>query len=209
MRAPSLPHRRANGGFTLAEAAVTIAIVGIVLLAVMQGLQGAKMASLNVKNQKTAYELGTGLIGEIRVGLYREELESGMTGDFAEQEEPDFRWEVTLGDDVFTDADDSAERPFDNLQDRRDREEERENSSDSRFTDDEDEEAAEPFEKVKVRVTYPAVEEYPTELLLEAWIPWEEVYGPEEEEELDGQSVGGPPGQNVGGGSTVPPSEGR
>ena len=39
-----------SAGFTLAEAAVTIAIVGIVLLAVMQGLQGAKMASLNVKN---------------------------------------------------------------------------------------------------------------------------------------------------------------
>ena len=199
-----------SAGFTLAEAAVTIAIVGIVLLAVMQGLQGAKMASLNVKNQKTAYELGTGLLGEIRVGLYREELESGMTGDFAEQDEPDFRWEVTLGDDVFTDSDEGGEdRPFDNLQDRRDREEDRENSSDSRFTDEEDEEAVEPFEKVKVRVTYPLVEEYPTELLLEAWIPWVEVYGPEEEEELAGQNVGGPPGQNDGGGSTVPPTEGR
>ena len=66
MRRSPLSARRANGGFTLAEAAVTIAIVGIVLLAVMQGLQGAKMASLNVKNQKTAYELGTGLLGEIR-----------------------------------------------------------------------------------------------------------------------------------------------
>lgn len=210
MRLPASRKTGDSTGFTLAEAAVTIAIVGIVLLAVMQGLQGAKMASLNVKNQKTAYELGTGLLGEIRVGLYREELESGMTGDFAEQEEPDFRWEVTLGDDVFTDADDgSEERPFDNLQDRREREEDRENSSDSRFTDEEDEEAAEPFEKVKIRVTYPLVEEYPTELLLEAWIPWVEVYGPEEEEELAGQSVGGPPGQNNGGGSMVPPAEGR
>lgn len=209
MRRSPLSARRANGGFTLAEAAVTIAIVGIVLLAVMQGLQGAKMASLNVKNQKTAYELGTGLLGEIRVGLYREELESGLTGDFAEQDEPEFRWEVSLGDDVFTEGEDDADRPFDNLQDRRDREEDRENSSDSRFADDEDEDAAEPFEKVKLRITYPAVEEYPTELLLEAWIPWVEVYGPEEEDELEGQSVGGPPGQNDGGSSAVPPSEGR
>ena len=210
MRLPASRKTGDSAGFTLAEAAVTIAIVGIVLLAVMQGLQGAKMASLNVKNQKTAYELGTGLLGEIRVGLYREELESGMTGDFAEQEEPDFRWEVTLGDDVSTDAGDgSEERPFDNLQDRREREEDRENSSDSRFTDEEDEEATEPFEKVKIRVTYPLVEEYPTELLLEAWIPWVEVYGPEEEEELAGQNVGGPPGRNNGGGSMVPPAEGR
>ena len=58
------------------------------------------------------------------------------------------RRQQTLGDDVFTDADDgSEERPFDNLQDRREREEDRENSSDSRFTDEEDDEAAEPFEK--------------------------------------------------------------
>ena len=46
-------------------------------------------------------------------------------------------------------------------------------------------------------------------LVLEAWIPWVEVYGPEEEEELEGQTVGGPTGQNDGGGATAPPAEGR
>lgn len=208
MKVLAAKRRGSSGGFTLAEAAVTIAIVGIVLLAVMQGLEGAKLAALHIKHQKTAYELGTGLMGEIRVGLYREELESGMTGDFAEQEEPDYRWEISLGEDVFTDNDDGEDRPFDNLQDRRDREEEREDETDSRFDDEEDEEATEPFEKVKIRVTYPPVAEYPSELVMEAWIPWVEVYGPEEEEELEGQNVGGQPGQNDGGGSTVPPAEG-
>ena len=45
MRICRWPIAARTQGFTLAEAAVTIAIVGIVLLAVMQGLQGAKMAS--------------------------------------------------------------------------------------------------------------------------------------------------------------------
>lgn len=173
----------ATAGFTLAEAAVTIAIVAIVLVAVMQGLKGAEMAALHTKLQKTAYELGTGLLGEVRVGLYREELETGMSGDFSDQEEPMFRWEISLGEDVFSDSDDDEDRPFDNFQDRREREEELEDERDSEFTDEDEEEVEEPFEKVKIRVTYPPVQEYPTEMILEAWVPWEEVYGVDEEEE--------------------------
>lgn len=194
--APRAPER-AGAGFTLAEAAITIALVGMVVVMILQGLEGAKMNALYVKNRKTAYELGVGLLGEVRVGLYREELESGMSGDFAEQDHPEFEWEVVLGDDVFEEADrDDTDRPYDNYQRRRELQEERDAERDSRFVDEDEEAAAEePFEKIKVRVTYPKVRTFPSELVLEAWVPWVEVYGEDEEEETElGAAGAAPPG---------------
>lgn len=187
-----------RGGFTLAEAAVTIAIVALMLIYVLQGLQGAKIAAFYTKQRKTAYELGVGLLGEIKAGLYREELESGATGDFADKDEPDFSWEVALGEDALDESGDT-ERPYDNLAERRSWQQDQDDASDS--DEEDDEEAAEPFEKIKVRVVFPPLGDRPNELVIEQWVDWVEIYGEdEEEEELSGETrVGGNLGENGGG----------
>ncbi|MDG1049047.1 MAG: prepilin-type N-terminal cleavage/methylation domain-containing protein [Planctomycetota bacterium] len=170
----------ARAGFTLAEAAVTIAIVAIVLTVMLQGLQGAKFSAAHNRARKTAYELGTEMMGLISAGLWQDEIESGLTGSFAEQDEPDFFWEVALGEDALAEAsDDGSERPFDNFQARRDWDESQEDES------EEDEENTEPFEKIKLRVNYPKFSDFPDELVLERWIRWEQVYGPSEEDLLE------------------------
>ena len=186
-------------GFTLAEAAVTIAIVSIALLMVLQGLERAKYNALLTKQQKTAYELGVGLLGEVQAGLYREELDDEMSGDFADQDEPDFSWELLLGDEVFSDSNrDDSDAPFDNYAEQRRRDEEREREERD-FGDDEEEEPEEPFEKIKIRVTFPPVGEAPNEIILERWVDWVEIYGePEEEEPLPGEGNEGATGQNAG-----------
>ena len=70
----------AHAGFTLAEAAVTIAIVALVLTMMLQGLEGAKFSAAHNRYRKTAYELGVGMLGEISAGIWREELDSGDQG---------------------------------------------------------------------------------------------------------------------------------
>ncbi len=50
-----------QAGFTLAEIAVTIAIVALVLTMMLQGLEGAKYSAAHTRYRKTAYELGVGL----------------------------------------------------------------------------------------------------------------------------------------------------
>ena len=37
------------------------------------------------------------------------------------------------------------------------------------------------YEKVRIRVEFPKLAEYENEIVLERWIPWEQVYGPDEE----------------------------
>ncbi len=186
--------RTAKAGFTLAEAAVTIAIVAIVLTVMLQGLEGAKFSAAHNRARKTAYELGTEMLGLISAGLWQEEIESGLTGSFAEKDEPDFYWEVALGEDALAETtQDDSERPFDNLEARRDWE-------DSQDDDlEEDEENTEPFEKIKLRVSYPKFSDYPEELVLERWIRWEQVYGPSEEDLLAEQEAAGTGGGPGGG----------
>ena len=69
-------------------------------------------------------------------------------------------------------------RPFDNFEARRDWEDDQDDG-----TEEEDEETDEPFEKIRLRVTYPAFSSYPSEITLEQWIPWDQVYGKDEEDE--------------------------
>ena len=134
------------------------------------------------------------MMGLISAGLWQDEIESGLTGSFAEQDEPDFFWEVALGEDALAEAsDDGSERPFDNFQARRDWDESQEDES------EEDEENTEPFEKIKLRVNYPKFSDFPDELVLERWIRWEQVYGPSEEDLLEQEQAaqgnqGGPQG---------------
>ncbi|MEM6672662.1 MAG: hypothetical protein AAF726_07440 [Planctomycetota bacterium] len=189
------PLASACAGFTLAEAAITIAIVAFVVTVMLQGLEGAKTSAAHTRYLKTAYELGNGMLGEITAGLWSEEIESGMTGTFADLDEPDYGWEIALGDDMFEETgDQDDERPFDNYAARRDWE------SDQDDDEDEDEEDTEPFEKVKLRVRYPKLGDYPDELVLELWAPWDQVYGADEEEEAFGSE-----GQDDGAGGNQPP----
>ena len=51
--------------------------------------------------------------------------------------------------------------------------------------EEEDEETNEPFEKVRIRVTFPQLSERPAEYVVERWIPWDQVYGPDEEDRDD------------------------
>lgn len=193
MRGPLRPATTARAGFTLAEAAVTIAIVAIVLTVMLQGLEGAKFSAAHNRARKTAFELGSEMMGLISAGLWQEEIESGLTGSFAEQDEPDFFWELALGEDALAEAtdDDGTERPFDNYAARRDWEDRQ---------DEDDEENTEPFEKVKLRVSYPKFSDYPQELVLERWIRWEQVYGPSEEDLL-AEEQAGQAGAGIGGGA--------
>lgn len=179
--------RRSSAGFTLAEAAVTIAIVAIVLTMTLQALEGAKVTAAGTMYRKTARELGMEMLGEIEAGRWQDELDSGASGTFAEKEAPDYLWELALGDDTFPDVPDQdlddPYRPFDNW---RARDEWREqNEEDDEQTEDED---TQPFEKVKLRIRYPRIRELESELILERWIRWEQVYGAEEEEEVPAEA---------------------
>lgn len=197
MRVRSTSQHAARAGFTLAEAAVTIAIVAIVLTVMLQGLEGAKFSAAHNRARKTAYELGTEMVGLISAGQWQDEIESGLTGSFAEQDEPDFYWEIALGEDaLIEEVDDGTERPFDNYKARR----EWDDSQDD--DEDEDEENEEPFEKIKLRVNYPKFSDFPDELILERWIPWDQVYGPSEEDllEQEAQGAAGAAGGGGGGG---------
>ena len=212
-----LPSRRSSAhgvassstaGFTLVEAALTLAIVALVLVTVLQGMEGAKLSAYQTRQKKTAYELAQAMLGEITVGLWRDELESGMNGNFAEQDEPDFLWELALGEDVLEEqGEDDDDRPFDNFAARRDWEER--NRSDTEEEEYEDGEAPEePFEKIRIRVTFQKVKNFSNEIVLEKWAPWEEIYGPSEDEADgfggDAAASGGPGAAGNGGVSTDP-----
>ena len=192
-----------SGGFTLVEAAITLAIVALVLVTILQGMEGAKLSAYHTRQKKTAYELAVGLLGEVSVGLWREELESGMTGNGAELDEPDFFWELALGEDVLEEQQDNdEERPFDNFAARRDWEER--NRSDTEEDELEDgEEPVEPFEKIRIRVTFTKLRDFSNELVLESWVPWEEIYGPTEEDETAAVADDAGGATNDGSGSPI------
>ncbi len=163
---------RARSGFTLAEVAVTIVIVGITLVYVMQGLNTSKMTAALTRNQKLARDLGLFTLGQIESGLLRDDLETGMVGSYSEEGYPDFNWEIAVGDDALQDT--STEKPYDSWA-----------PTDKELDEKskEDEEAAEePYEKIRVRVTFPRVLEFSNELTLERWMPWKQVYGEAEGE---------------------------
>jgi type II secretory pathway pseudopilin PulG len=168
-------------GFTLAELAVTIVIVGLALVLLLQGLSNAKLTSAQTRNFKLARELAILSVSRVQAGLFDEELESHMEGTYSEEGYPDFLWELTLGDEEFREEDDGDGRSFDSWahQDELDLEAE---------TDDDDEEVEEPYERVRVKVTFPKILEYSDELVLERWVPWLDVHPSEEEDEAAEES---------------------
>lgn len=157
---------KARSGFTLAEVAVTIVIVGISLVLVLQGLNTSKVTAAHTRNQKLSRDLGLFTLGQIESGLLRDDLETGMAGSYAEEGYPDFNWEIAVGDDALRETDPTGK--FDSWTPTAAEEEEKA---------DEEEDAEEPFEKIRVRVTSPPIREFTNEVTLERWIPWKQVYG--------------------------------
>lgn len=184
-----------RAGFTLAEVAVTLVIVGIGLLFVLQGLSTSKFTAAQTLNRKIARELALSTLGEIQAGLYREDLEDDrLIGNYGELGYEEWLWEVVFGDETFSDErEEDGSLMFDTFRDRerRQREAKEDADRDDKNKDkDEDEETREPYEKVRIRVSFPKLGEFPNALTLERWMPWDDVYGPEAAEE--GESPAAP-----------------
>lgn len=186
--------RRSEAGFTLAEAAVTIALVAVTLTVLLQSLQGSTFMAGNTRDQKIARELALMTLGEIEAGMWQEEMDFSRSGNYSEEGHHQFWWELAIGTEAFTDTpepDDDA--PFDNWAYREEQRLDREDE-----TDEDGEEATEPFEKVRIRVTFSEYGDLPSEVTLERWIPWEQVYGEAEEEEEEGIGTGTAAGATTG-----------
>lgn len=175
------PHG-ARAGFTLAEVAVTLLIVGIGLVLVLEGLTRAKVSAAETHYRKVARELALLTLGQVESGLFWEELDgdgkgSTLTGTYAEDGYEEFHYELVFGEEDFTSsADDGQESAFhDSWRYEREREER------ARADDDEDDEVEEPFEKVRIKVGFPQLSERESSLVLERWMPWQQVYGGEDE----------------------------
>lgn len=168
-----VPRSSTGAGFTLAEVAVTLLIVGLVLVLMLEGLNLAKLTAAHTRNSRLARELGLLTLGQIEAGLFWEDLDSGRGGTYAEEGYPDFLYEIALGEDTFLEPTD--DQPFDNWSYAAELERER-------YDEDDDlEEVEQPYEKVRVKVTFPPLREFSSEVILEQWIPWVQVYGEDEE----------------------------
>jgi prepilin-type N-terminal cleavage/methylation domain-containing protein len=173
-----------RAGFTLAEVAVTIAIVGIALTLLVQGLNKAKFEAAQTRNLKVARELALVTLGEIAGGVYAEELDDDdrFDGTYADLGHPEFTFEVLIGDSAQFEDEEEGESnlPYDTVRARREREEEQ--------NDDEDEEdIEEPYETVRIRVRFPAIEDFSNQLDLEQWMEWELIHGTEEDADGGGR----------------------
>lgn len=166
----------AGAGFTLAEVVVTIAVVAIALTLAFQSLNVSKLIAAHTRNSKLARELALYTLGQIEAGLFWEDIETGRTGIY--EDYPNYSYELALGDETFIEVDPN-EGPFDTWAYR---EEQRRLADD--YDADAEEEQIQPYEEVRVKVTYPAMREFPNEVILERWVRWVQVYG--EEEEVDG-----------------------
>lgn len=173
-----------RAGFTLAEVMVTLMIVAIGLVLVLEGLQRSKISAAQTHNRKVARQLAQMTVGQLEAGLFWEELDGAskdevLTGTYAEEGYEDFHYEMVLGQEEF--RDESSRYDDRGYHDSWEYERERE----QRLSDDEDEDdeaAAEPFQKVRIRVSYPNFGEQASSFVLERWIPWELVYGSDDKD---------------------------
>lgn len=170
-----------SGGFTMAEIAVTMLIVFVTLIALLEGLNKAKLSAAHSRNLKVATQLALYTLGQVESGLYAEDIDdiqSGFTGSYAEQGYPPEYWyfEVAFGEEMFQEQDedelDYYDRPFDSF-----------NPDPWEEEEEDSEEEDLPFEKVKVRVHFPEMPSlnFKGHVTMERWIPWEQVYGPDED----------------------------
>lgn len=193
--------RRTRAGFTLAEVAVTIVIVGTMLIYLLQGLNGTKLLAAHTRNTKLARELALVKLGQIGSGLFQEEIDRGLSGSFADEGYPDFSYEVVVGDEAFRDKPKTSSERFDSWNPP-DKESSSSTSESSSSSDAKDEDKVEqPFEKVKIRISFPKIQEFQNELVLEQWFPWTQVYG-EKDDQKTGSTSGNAAGSNPGGSGT-------
>lgn len=194
-----------KSGFTLAEVAVTILIVGMGMLWILQGLNSAKMTAAQTRNMKLARDLALMTLGQVASGQFQEDIEDGLSGTYAEEGYPQFSFEVLVGDESFVETG-QQEGTFDTWRHQQDLKEEREAERARESEEEEDpQDREEPFEKVKIRVTFvPKIRvgetEQKNELVLEEWMPWKQVYGEKEEEEPAAGAEAGAGAPDAGGG---------
>lgn len=167
----------ARSGFTLVEVAVTLVIVGVGLTLCLQSLQTAKLQAAHTRNLKLARELGVMTLGQIEAGLFQQEITDGYSESYAGEGYPDFYFEVLTGEEQFEEPQQAEPGSyFDAFAARRQR------AFDSGELD-EDEDVEQPFEKVRLRVTFPQFGQYRNYLVLESWMPWDQVHGADEDED--------------------------
>lgn len=173
------PLSASRSGFTLVEIAVTLLIISIGLTLCVESLFVAKHQAAHTRNLKLARELGNMTLGQIESGIYQEEIQNGWSGSYAQEGFPNFYFDVLLGEEAFEEVEpDYGDGYHDSFRARREREEDAARLSDQ----DEDEEIEEPFEKIKLRVTFPRTKQFKNYLLLEVWMNWEQVHGADEDE---------------------------
>ncbi|MCP5024387.1 MAG: hypothetical protein GY930_21785 [bacterium] len=179
---PSERHGRA--GFTLAEAAITIAIVGLTITYTLRALTAAQTTAAHTHEVKLAREMALRTLGEVSTGQFLVDSGEVLTGTYDEEIAPFMAYEVAFGDATLPTRthDDERERSFDNWQARDQYRQE------NNLEEDLDGEH-EPFEKVVIRVSFPKHSDLPDFIELESWIPWEQVYGLDEE--LDPEALEG------------------
>ncbi len=174
-----------SGAFTLVEVAVSLVIIGIGLTLCLQSLQTSKMQAAQTRNLKLARELGVMTLGQIESGLFQEEVDSGYSESYAQEGYPDFYFEILLGEDEFQQDryENNPDEYHDAFEDRRRRREE-----EARDLGEDEDEIEEAYEMVKLRVSFPKLKQYRNYLDLESWIVWEQVYGPDEDEQQSSSS---------------------
>jgi hypothetical protein len=149
---------------------VALAIVSMFVVGLVLSLNRSAVTQAQVRNLKVARELGLYTLGQIEAGLYWEEIDDQIVGTYADLGFPDFSFEAAIGDQGFdSDLDETSDR-YDPWADDED--------DDS----DDEEEVEEAYEQVRIKVSFFKLESYKNELELERWIPWEQVYGPSEED---------------------------
>jgi len=170
-----------RSGLTLAEVAVTIAIVSIAIMGCLQGLERTVLTAAHTRNTRLARELGLLTLGQIEAGLFWDEIDTGLGGSYSDEGYPSFFYEIALGDDTFVEVDPNAEN-FDSWA-YREEVRQRRLEQDDDYNEDDEFQNDEPYEQVRVKVTFGGVQvDQPRELLLEKWIRWDQVYGPNAEE---------------------------
>jgi len=170
--------RRLRRGFTLAEVAVTIALIGLALAWMLQVLNASKLTAAYSRNLKLSRELALLTLGQIESGEYADDLDNErLDGTYAEEGYPDFAYEVVIGDENFR-PDPTDQRAFDNWQAERQR---REREQRAEEADESEEEEDQAYEKIQIKVTFPKIQDMRNDYILERWLPWRQLH-PEDAE---------------------------
>lgn len=193
---------RRRGGFTLAEVAVTIALVGIALAWLLQALNSAKLTAANARNIKLARELSLLTLGQIESGLFAKEIDDDrIEGSYADEGYPDFSFEAVIGDENLS-PNPEDQGAFDNWRHDQEQKKAKESSKDKK----DEKEVEQPYEKIQIKVTFPKIQESKNEFVIEKWVAWKQIH-PDEPLDANGTSnsnaasnaaAGGAQGANQG-----------